>query len=178
MGIKKGSPIDKKIILVKKYSRRSIGRKIETFCRSLDKNNTGSQDFGHSRRIQNPTSFKTFSVKNLFLTIVSQEGEKLVELEVKEMLKKKAIRKVQPSSSSNLFLVKKKDLSQRPLINLKQLNAYIPYFHFKMESLQNLKNMLQKGDYMCNRLKRCIFLNSLGKKFKAVCSLLLLRKLV
>ena len=32
VGIKKGSPIDKKIILVKKYSRRPISRKIETFC--------------------------------------------------------------------------------------------------------------------------------------------------
>ena len=42
VGIKKGSPIDKKFILVKKYSRRSISRKIETFCRSLDENNTGS----------------------------------------------------------------------------------------------------------------------------------------
>ena len=33
VGIKKGSPINKKIILVNKYSRRSISRKIETFCR-------------------------------------------------------------------------------------------------------------------------------------------------
>ena len=68
------------------------------------------------------------------------------------MLKKGAIRKVQPSKGefvSNLFLVKKKDGGQRPVINLKQLNAYIPYCHFKMEGLQNLKYMLQKGDYMC-----------------------------
>ena len=35
VGIKKGSSIDKKIILVKKYRRRSIGRTIETFCRIL-----------------------------------------------------------------------------------------------------------------------------------------------
>ena len=68
LGIKKGSPIDKKIILVKKYSRRPISRKIETFCRSLDENNTGSQNFGHSKRIQNFISFKTFSVKNPFPT--------------------------------------------------------------------------------------------------------------
>ena len=68
------------------------------------------------------------------------------------MLEKGAIRKVQPSKGefvSNLFLVKKKDGGQRPVINLKQLNAYIPYCHFKMEGLQNLKYMLQKGDYMC-----------------------------
>ena len=34
------------------------------------------------------------------------------------------------------------------MINLKQLNAYIPYCHLKLEVLQNLKYMLQKGDYM------------------------------
>ena len=68
VGIQKGSPIDKKIILFKKYSRRSISRKIETFCRSLDENNTGSQYFGHSKRIQNSLSLKTFSVMNSFPT--------------------------------------------------------------------------------------------------------------
>ena len=58
--------------------------------------------------------------------IVSQEGEELVKLEVKEMLKKGAIRKVQPSKGkfvSNLFLVKKTDWGQGPLINLKQLSS-------------------------------------------------------
>ena len=34
VGTKKGSPIDKKIILVKKYFRCTISRKIETFCRT------------------------------------------------------------------------------------------------------------------------------------------------
>ena len=94
---------------------------------------------------------------------MSREGEELVKLEVKEMLKKGAIRKVQPSKgefASNLILVKQKDVGQRPVINLKQLNAYIQYCHFKMEGLQNLECMLQKGDYMSKLdLKRCIFFN-------------------
>ena len=68
VGIKKGSPIDKNIILVKKYSRCSISRKIETFCRSLTEKNTGFQNFRHSKRIQNSISFKTCSVKNSFQT--------------------------------------------------------------------------------------------------------------
>ena len=42
VGIKKNSPIDKKIILVKKNSRCSISRKTEIFCRNLDENNIGS----------------------------------------------------------------------------------------------------------------------------------------
>ena len=83
--------------------------------------------------------------------IVSREGEELVKTEVKEMLKKGAIIKVYPSKREfvrNLFLLKKKDRGQKPVINLKQLNAYIPFSHSKMEGLQNLKSMLQKGDYM------------------------------
>ena len=98
-----------------------------------------------------PFHSKPFQIKNPFQPIVSQEGEELVKLEVKEMLRG-AIRKVQPSKGefvSHLFLVKKKDWGQRPVINLKQLNPYIPYCHFKMEGLQNLEYMLQKGDYMC-----------------------------
>ena len=56
--------------LVKTFlsKRRSITRMIETFCRILDKNNTGSQNFGHSKRKENFISFKTFSLKNLFPT--------------------------------------------------------------------------------------------------------------
>ena len=54
----------------------------------------------------------TFQSKIPSQTIVSQEVEELVKLEVKEMLKKVAIRKDQPPKGefvSNLFLVKKKD---------------------------------------------------------------------
>ena len=41
-------------------------------------------------------------------------------------------------------MVKKKDGGSRPVINLKELNQYIPFLHFKMESLQSLKTFLQK----------------------------------
>ena len=67
-----------------------------------------------------------------------------MKLEVKEILKRGAIRKFQLSKGdfvSNLFLIKKKDRGQKPVINLKHLNAYIPYCHFKMEGLRNLKYM-------------------------------------
>ena len=69
-----------------------------------------------------------------------------------ELRRETAIQKIQLSKGefvSNLFLVRKKDGGQRPVINLKQLNAYIPYCHFKIEGLQNLKYVLQKEDYMC-----------------------------
>ena len=76
----------------------------------MDENNTGFQNFGHSKRIQNSISFKTFSVKNPFST--NSELKKRGKLEVKEISKRGAIREVQPSKGefiSNLILVKKKD---------------------------------------------------------------------
>ena len=68
------------------------------------------------------------------------------------MLEKQEIKLVQPSKDqflSSLFLVTKKDAGYRPVINLKKLNRYIPYEHFKMEGIFLLKQVLQKNDYMC-----------------------------
>ena len=46
------------------------------------------------------------------------------------------------------FIVKKRDGGNRPVINLKRLNCYIPYQHFKMEGLNLIKDLLREGDYM------------------------------
>ena len=111
---RKVHPLIKRLFLSKSIPDVPLA---ETFCRSLDDyfhlgsykmfplmdpNSanwvTGAQNFGHSKRIQNPISFETISVKNPF-----------------------------PTNSE----------------------SYIPYCYFKMEVLQNLEPMLQKGDYMC-----------------------------
>ena len=78
-----------------------------------------------------------------------QEKE-TISLEVENLLKKGAVEHVCPQkdqSLSNIFIVKKKDRGNRPVIKLKELNQYIPFLHFKMESLQSLKTLLQKN--MC-----------------------------
>ena len=49
----------------------------------------------------------------------------------------------------NLFLLKKKDRGNRPVTNLKNLNQCIPHHHFRMESLQSLRDILKQGDFMC-----------------------------
>ena len=76
----------------------------------------------------------------------------LVDLELKEMLKKGAIMRTQLAQGefmSSLFLVGKKDGGYCPVINLKMLNQFIPFLHFKLEGLSQLKHIIQEGDWMC-----------------------------
>jgi hypothetical protein len=49
---------------------------------------------------------------------------------------------------SNIFLREKKDGDQRPVINLRRLNSLVPYIHFKMEGLKDVKDMLSQNDLM------------------------------
>lgn len=49
---------------------------------------------------------------------------------------------------SNLFLVPKKTGDLRPVINLKPLNKFVRTIHFKMESIDYVKHLLQPGEFM------------------------------
>ena len=83
---------------------------------------------------------------------MSQEEEALVQEEVEALLAKSAIQKVAHTKDeflSNIFLVGKKDGGNRPCINLRHLNSFIPYHHFKMEGLHLIKEMLKENDFMC-----------------------------
>ena len=82
--------------------------------------------------------------------VTNKDQQSLINQEVSSMVEKGA---VQPASSqqgfiSNLFLVEKKGGGQRPVINLRHLNQYVEYEHFKMEGIHMLKDLIQKGDFM------------------------------
>lgn len=67
------------------------------------------------------------------------------------MLSKGAIREVpweQRVFLSNIFLVEKKDKGWRPVINLRDLNKFLTYNHFKMEGIHLLKDMLLEKDWL------------------------------
>jgi hypothetical protein len=72
------------------------------------------------------------------------EDQKLIQEEVQSMIQKSAIEKTQKRGGfiSNIFLVPKKDGGQRPVINLKALNAFVETQHFKMEGVNNLKDFM------------------------------------
>ena len=84
---------------------------------------------------------------------LNQEVKILVQKETHEMLNKGAIVEIpnhlEGELISNLFLYEKKEGGNRPVINLKHLNQFIPYQHFRMVGLYCLRNILKKGDYMC-----------------------------
>ena len=68
------------------------------------------------------------------------------------MLKKEVIKKNQPVQGkflSNVFLVWNKDRYHRSVINLKMLNRFVSFLHFKMEGLSQLKHLIQERNWMC-----------------------------
>ena len=85
------------------------------------------------------------------LARVNQEERLQINSEIKEMLRKGAIQQVKSEPGeflSNLFLVNKKDGGHQPVINLKFLNSFIPYQHFKMEGMHLIKDLLEEHDFL------------------------------
>ena len=66
------------------------------------------------------------------------------------MLQKGAIRHASFNSKqfiSNLFIIPKKSGDLRPVINLKSLNEFVQYHHFKMEGLNTLLDLLSGSEF-------------------------------
>ena len=83
---------------------------------------------------------------------LSRPEERLVDQEIKKLLKKGAIEVVEHTENqffSNIFTVPKKDGTRRPVIDLRQLNQFVKKVPFKMEDLTQLPSVLQKGDFLC-----------------------------
>ena len=83
----------------------------------------------------------------------TEQTKQLINLEIQGMLAKGAVQLVPPSQAgqgflSTLFLVPKKGGGQRPVVNLRPLNHFLPYEHFKLEGIHMLRDLLRKGDYL------------------------------
>ena len=65
------------------------------------------------------------------------------------------------SVSKALFIVAKKDGNQRPVINLKQLNQFVPY---QME-------FTKRGIQVQVRFEGCLFLCSIKQKIQEICKI-------
>ena len=89
--------------------------------------------------------------------VMSAEMAAVCDEEVKALLLKKAVIRIpRPVDGfvSNMFATKKKKENEddpqlwRPIANLKRLNSFVYYEHFKMEGLDLVKFIIRKGDWM------------------------------
>ena len=72
-------------------------------------------------------------------------------MEVQKLLEKGAVERVSDFPGqflSHIFLRDKKDGSKRPVFNLRQLNQWIEYSHFKMEGMIAVTETIMQGDWM------------------------------
>lgn len=70
---------------------------------------------------------------------------------ISELLNKAAIQAVSPIHGqfiSNIFIVPNKNGTFRPVINLRGLNAFVEYMHFKQENLRVILDLIQRNDYL------------------------------
>ena len=75
----------------------------------------------------------------------------LTEKEIKELEEKGAIKQVSPVPRSilkQLVSCKEKGRGNHPAINLKNLNGFVDYQHFKMEDISTLKDLIQPNNWM------------------------------
>ena len=83
---------------------------------------------------------------------LTQVEQKVLDQEVQELLDKQAVHQISASDTagfiSSLFVVPKKDGGNRPVVNLKPLNQFLVYEHFKMEGIHMLRDLLRQGDYL------------------------------
>jgi len=80
-----------------------------------------------------------------------KEHWQIVDLEIKNLLSKKAIKNSVHENKefiSTIFIVPKPNGKFRPVINLKYLNAFVHYDHFKQETFKVVLDILQKNDFL------------------------------
>ena len=117
-------------------------------------NNQGPVGPSGSPRLPNSIYLQSSPEHLPVMGYTSQENQLLIDQEVQELLAKQAVHYVPTSRQnelgfiSSVFVVPKKCGGLRPVINLRPLNSFIPYEHFKMESIHMLKDLLRKDDYL------------------------------
>ena len=81
----------------------------------------------------------------------SVEESSVISAEILRLQEKGAVTEVASGKGfvSNIFVVPKSDNKWRLILNLKALNLYTQHMHFKMEDIRCVKDLLNRGDYMC-----------------------------
>ena len=83
----------------------------------------------------------------------SDDETEIIDSEISRLLEKKVIwpcSKENGDLISNIFLRAKPGGKYRMILNIKTLNQYVEYNHFKMDSLISIINLMQKGCWMAS----------------------------
>ena len=90
--------------------------------------------------------------------------------EVATLLEKGAVFEVEEASGgfvSSFFTVPKRDGGHRPIVNLKPLNEFVVYHHFKMENLTTVKTLVRRDDWLVKLdLKDAYLLVPMAEQFQ------------
>ena len=81
----------------------------------------------------------------------SKDEELIIAAEIKKLLEKGVINEATHGANkyiSTVFTRPKKDGCHRLILNLKNLNQFVTYQHFKMESLQSAVQLIQKDSWI------------------------------
>ena len=145
-GSKTHTSFYKKLILWKKNPKCTVSSKVKKHYRKILTNDTNILSLVEGCTVP---FHKIPQQKNIANSPkVIQEEKILVQKEIHKVLNKGAIVGIpnhfEEEFINNLFLAEKKDGENRPVINLKHLNQFIPYQHFNMEGLHCLQNILGK----------------------------------
>ena len=81
----------------------------------------------------------------------SEQESSIISAEIDRLQKKGAVTGVASDEGfvSSIFVVPKSGGKWRLILNLKALNLYTEHMHFKMEDIRSVKDLLNRGDYMC-----------------------------
>ena len=82
---------------------------------------------------------------------ISVAMELVISGEIEALLNKGAVYEVSTDTEgfySRIFVVPQKGGKHRPVINLRPLNRFLVYQHFKMEGIQLVRDLLQREDWL------------------------------
>lgn len=90
--------------------------------------------------------------------MLDSEQEQILQEEITSLVQKEAVVRVAPNQNqfiSNMFTIPKKDRGYQPIINLKPLNRFLLYQHFKIKGLLMVQYLIELL-HVQNRSERCI----------------------
>jgi len=91
--------------------------------------------------------------RNFFAHPISNSESKIIDIEIEKLLNKKVVME-SPTENlefiSGVFTREKKDGTKRMILNLKHFNTHINYKHFKIESIQNVLNVVKPNAFMAS----------------------------